>query len=63
MPDTSRAGSRILGLGSIRFVCAVWVALQHGARPPVAICFGLSAAAADWNAIAFDGVAVPIVYQ
>ena len=53
---------RIVGLDTLRFVCAIWVALHHGARPDIAAWFGLSALASDWNAIAFDGVAAVIVF-
>jgi len=59
----SRAGNRhILGLDSLRFICAIWVAMHHGARPGVAAWLGLSGVAEDWNAIAFDGVAAVIVF-
>jgi peptidoglycan/LPS O-acetylase OafA/YrhL len=52
----------IAGLDSLRFVCAIWVALHHGARPHVALWLGLSPVFHDWNAIAYDGVAAVIVF-
>jgi len=53
---------RIVGLDSLRFVCALWVALHHGARPEISTWLGLSDVAIAWNAIAFDGVAAVIVF-
>jgi peptidoglycan/LPS O-acetylase OafA/YrhL len=52
----------IAGLDSLRFVCAIWVALHHGARPHVALWLGLSPIFKDWNAITYDGVAAVIVF-
>lgn len=57
-----RSSYRVAGLDGLRFICAVWVVLHHGARPPVEIWLGLPGIAADWNAIAFDGVAAVIVF-
>jgi peptidoglycan/LPS O-acetylase OafA/YrhL len=67
VPQVSRAASQqtvhhIAGLDSLRFLCAVWVALHHGARPHVAFWLGLPPAFRDWNAIAYDGVAAVIVF-
>jgi peptidoglycan/LPS O-acetylase OafA/YrhL len=52
----------IAGLDTLRFVCAMWVALHHGADPHVAVWLGLSPVFKDWNAITFDGVAAVIVF-
>ena len=59
----SPGGRRILGLDSLRFICALLVALNHGAQPDVAVWLGLSGVAEDWNAIAFDGVAAVIGFS
>jgi peptidoglycan/LPS O-acetylase OafA/YrhL len=56
------SGQRILGLDSLRFACALWVAMHHGARPMIAEWLGLSRFAEDWNAVAFDGVAAVIMF-
>jgi peptidoglycan/LPS O-acetylase OafA/YrhL len=61
-PSFSQTGRRICGLDSLRFICAIWVAMHHGARPEIAAWLGLSSVAADWNAVAFDGVAAVIVF-
>jgi peptidoglycan/LPS O-acetylase OafA/YrhL len=61
-PSLSQTGRRIRGLDSLRFVCAIWVAMHHGARPEIAEWLGLSRVAVDWNAVAFDGVAAVIVF-
>jgi peptidoglycan/LPS O-acetylase OafA/YrhL len=53
---------RIAGLDSLRFVCAIWVVLHHGARPDLPSWFGLSPIFEDLNAIAYDGVAAVIVF-
>ena len=55
-------GGRIPGLDSLRCLCALWVALHHGARPDLAAWFGLSGVAEDWNAVAFDGVAAVMMF-
>jgi peptidoglycan/LPS O-acetylase OafA/YrhL len=34
------AKRRILGLDSLRFICALWVVLHHGARPEIAAWMG-----------------------
>ena len=59
---TSPRRDRMAGLDSLRFVCALWVVMHHGARPEVAAWLGLSHVAVVWNAIAFDGVAAVIVF-
>jgi peptidoglycan/LPS O-acetylase OafA/YrhL len=56
------AKRRILGLDSLRFICALWVVLHHGARPEIAAWMGWGDVAVRWNAIAFDGVAAVIVF-
>jgi peptidoglycan/LPS O-acetylase OafA/YrhL len=53
---------RIAGLDSLRFLCAIWVVLHHGARPDVPSWLGLSPIFEDLNAIAYDGVAAVIVF-
>jgi peptidoglycan/LPS O-acetylase OafA/YrhL len=53
---------RIVGLDTLRFVCAVWVAMHHGARPMIALWLGLSQVAQDLNSSVFDGVAAVIVF-
>jgi len=62
VPTPTRGNHRILGLDSLRFVCAIWVVLHHGARPDIAAWLGLSNVAQDWNAVAFNGVAAVIVF-
>lgn len=52
----------IAGLDSLRFACAIWVALHHGARPHLALWLGLSPIFEEWNAITYDGVAAVIVF-
>lgn len=61
-PAATRVDHRVLGLDSLRFVCATWVVLHHGARPEIAEWLGLSNVAQDWNAVAFNGVAAVIVF-
>jgi peptidoglycan/LPS O-acetylase OafA/YrhL len=61
--DTPTLTARhIAGLDSLRFVCAIWVVLHHGARPDVPFWLGLSPIFEDLNAIAYDGVAAVIVF-
>jgi peptidoglycan/LPS O-acetylase OafA/YrhL len=60
MPSGRRR--QVVGLDSLRFICALWVAMHHGARPEVAAWLGLSDVARDWNAIAVDGVAAVTVF-
>ncbi len=52
----------IAGLDSLRFFCAIWVALHHGARPHLVLWLGLSPVFEDWNAITYDGVAAVILF-
>jgi peptidoglycan/LPS O-acetylase OafA/YrhL len=60
--ESFRTGRYVAGLNSLRFVCAVWVALHHGARPAVAAWLGFTGVGQDWNAIMFDGPAAVIVF-
>ena len=57
-----RETRHLAGLDTLRCVCALWVALHHGARPRIALWLGLPPVYRDWNAIAYDGVAAVIVF-